>query len=189
MIEQTRREYLIIRVMKNSKMQPNGCREWTATRNNRGYGLIHFAINHGDGWKASIPAHRAHYMAHHNIILERNQFVLHKCDNPACVNIDHLFLGSAKDNMQDKLAKGRNAKRYKLHIRQCKFTDEQIKAISMEKGSLRAVSLRFGVSHSYVSKLRRGKAKPLLCKVDLQQEQPFVELLSLADMIRHGWQS
>lgn len=162
MIDKKRRDYLIIRIMENSKVKPNGCREWNATKNNNGYGLIHFALKWGDGHNPCIPAHRAHYMAHYNVILERNQLVCHKCDNPCCVNIEHLFLGSPKDNAQDKLAKGRNAKKYRLHTRQCVFTDEQIFVIKHAKGSLLDVSARYGVSPSYVSKLRNGKAKTLV---------------------------
>lgn len=162
MIENSRREYLIIRIKDNSIQRDNGCIEWTATRNNQGYGLIHFAMKLGDGWKSSIPAHRAHYMAHHNIILERNQLVCHSCDNPSCVNIRHLFLGSPRDNAQDKLAKGRNAKNYKLHTRQRIHSDDTIRAIKAATGQLREVSAQYGVSVSYVSRLRNNKAKTLI---------------------------
>jgi hypothetical protein len=186
MINQIRREYLLIRIMENSSMMPNGCREWTATKQKTGYGMIGVTFEF-KGKRLVIPASRAHYMAHHNVILERNQFVCHKCDNPCCVNIEHLFLGSAKDNALDMLAKGRNAKRHRLHTRQRKFTDEQIKAISIAKGRLRDVANLFGCSHGYVSKLRRGKAKTLLCKIE--QVPPFVEVLSIADMKAQGWQS
>ena len=40
--------------------------------------------------------------------IPKGKWVLHRCDNPPCVNPDHLFLGTAKDNAQDALAKGRN---------------------------------------------------------------------------------
>lgn len=162
MIEQSRREYLIHRVMENSIMQSNGCREWTATKNDGGYGMIHFAMQWGDGHKSSMTASRALYQAHHNIILSRNQWVLHTCDNPSCVNIDHLFLGSPKDNAQDKLAKGRNAKHYRLTTRQCIHSDEKIRAIKNATGMLHDVAEQYGVSISYVSKLRAGKAKTLV---------------------------
>lgn len=162
MIEQSRREYLISRIMENSIMRPNGCLEWTATKNKAGYGLIHFAARKGDGWKSSVPAHRAHYMAHHNIILERNQFVCHRCDNPSCVNIEHLFVGSPKDNMQDMLAKDRHSKSRQLHTRHRVYDNETIRAIKLAKGTLKAVASAFGVSEGYVSKLRAGKAKTLI---------------------------
>ena|ERR1700728_1930504 len=162
MIEKHRREYLIGRIKKHSVLRESGCIEWIATKNNRGYGLIHFAIKSGDGRKASLTAHRAHYMAHHNMILARNEYVCHKCDNPACVNIDHLFLGSPKDNIQDMLAKGRNAKQYRLHKRLRDYDDDKIRAIKNAIGLLREVAEKYGVSVSYVSKLRAGKAKKLV---------------------------
>lgn len=162
MIDRHRREYLISRIKKNTIVGDNGCIEWIATKNNQGYGLVHFAIQFGDGHKSSIPAHRAHYMAYYNIILQRNQFVCHKCDNPACVNIEHLFVGTPKDNMQDKLAKDRNAKKYKLHTRKRVISNEIILGIKSDTRPLRDVSHHYGVSMSYVSKLRNGKAKTLV---------------------------
>jgi len=53
----------------------------------------------------------SHRLAHETFIGEipKGMWVLHKCDNRACVNPDHLFLGNNQDNVDDKIAKGRNA--------------------------------------------------------------------------------
>lgn len=76
------------------------CWEWKGHRNSDGYG--HFSCfgqrNHA--------AHRASYRFFKSEIPE-GLLVLHKCDNPGCVNPDHLFLGTDKDNSDDKISKGR----------------------------------------------------------------------------------
>lgn len=79
----------------------DGCWEWTGPRNPNGYGTLAFEGRpqraHRAAWEVSrgpIPA-GAH--------------VLHRCDNPPCVRPDHLFLGSNKDNVADRHAKGRDA--------------------------------------------------------------------------------
>src|SRR5689334_23323156 len=78
----------------------SGCWLWTGTCNDRGYGIIQ--LKEFDGyahrfafafWKGAIP---------------QGAHVCHKCDTPCCVNPDHLFLGSAADNMQDCVRKGRH---------------------------------------------------------------------------------
>lgn len=70
------------------------------------YGLFIYQINKK---KVSIAAHRFSYILKHGEF-EKSLYVLHKCDNPACVNPEHLFLGTQLDNMKDMYAKGRDCK-------------------------------------------------------------------------------
>lgn len=79
--------------------EPNtGCWLWGGSVNHRGYGKI---------GNYTSSAHRVIYQHFNNCKLERNIFVLHRCDVPCCVNPDHLFLGTHDDNMKDKVNKGR----------------------------------------------------------------------------------
>lgn len=78
---------------------PDDCWEWQRSLNNGGYGRSHFNGK-------QIKAHRLSFLLTHHEIPE-GMLVLHKCDNPKCVNPDHLFLGTHYDNMQDMKAKGR----------------------------------------------------------------------------------
>jgi len=82
----------------------SGCWEWTGTKV-CGYG--HFRSN-----GKTMRAHRVSWVIHNGEIPHRDSYngmcVLHKCDNPACVNPEHLFLGTDKDNVRDMIAKGRN---------------------------------------------------------------------------------
>ncbi len=80
-----------------------GCLEWQGSRDRKGYGTLR-----RDG--ADHKAHRFAYEAVHGPIGSSEIFVLHKCDNPPCCNIDHLFLGDHADNMSDMKAKDRQAK-------------------------------------------------------------------------------
>ena len=77
---------------------PSGCVEYSAA-NSAGYGV--FSVN-----RKSVRAHRYAWEAAVGPIPEGLK-VLHKCDNPACVNVAHLFLGTTKDNHDDSVRKGR----------------------------------------------------------------------------------
>jgi len=161
MIDKARREYLIARIKANSIVMPNGCIEWQGTKTHKGYGLIRFAIKYGDGYNASLPAHRAHYMAHHDVILSRDQFVCHKCDNPACVNIKHLFVGTAKDNVHDMWSKGRAVTRKRVKDKKKRkqrqtYTIEQIMTIIQAHDWKRA-AFDMDMSENYAWCLRTGR--------------------------------
>jgi hypothetical protein len=85
---------------KVNKKDKNKCWEWQAGKSNR-YGA--FKIN-----GRTIGAHIFSWEIHNGKIPD-GLFVCHKCDNPGCVNPDHLFLGTNKDNCDDRDKKKRQA--------------------------------------------------------------------------------
>ncbi len=85
--------------VKVNKSTLSGCWEWMAAKNRDGY---------GEFWMQGklVRANRYSYERHIGP-LKPGELALHRCDNPSCVNPEHLFAGSDKDNMQDMLKKDR----------------------------------------------------------------------------------
>lgn len=79
------------------------CLVWTACRHGQGYGMF-YTGREGDP-KMSY-AHRVAYELEHGPIPD-GLLVCHRCDNPPCVDPDHLFVGTELDNIRDRDAKGR----------------------------------------------------------------------------------
>lgn len=96
------------RLWESVKIDANGCWNWQKFRCPKGYGRISY---NGKGWQA----HRVAYVLTHGVELTETDFICHTCDNPPCINPDHLFLGNVKLNAEDMVKKGRNKNLYKAH--------------------------------------------------------------------------
>ena len=75
--------------------------------------------------------------------------VLHTCDNPLCINPDHLFLGTNEDNVRDRVQKGRSQKG--------PLTAEQVRAIRKDPRTLQVIGAEYGVHHSSIWNIKTGK--------------------------------
>lgn len=127
------------------------CWLWSGVTVRGGYGR--FAFN-----RSKYRAHRFSWIISNGNIPDELQ-VLHRCDNPPCVNPAHLFLGTNKDNIADKVAKGR-ASRWAPRGSDgsnAKLTDNQVLSIRDDKRIYRLIAADFGITSRQVCsiKLRR----------------------------------
>lgn len=92
------------RLMDAVSIEANtSCWLWTRSYNHKGYGRL-----------MNRQAHRLSY-AEFKGPIPSGMLVCHKCDTPACINPDHLFIGTGKDNMMDAAAKGRLGLQKRTH--------------------------------------------------------------------------
>ena len=98
--------------------------------------------------------HRVAYWVYHED--PQDGVVCHKCDNPKCINPDHLFLGTQEDNMNDMANKGRACRGENQHM--SKLTEEQVRCIKYhESGFQSEIAERYGVGQATISGIRSGK--------------------------------
>lgn len=105
---------------------PNKCWNWEGSKRRKGYGRI--AITVAPNKDISVIVTRLSYYLHHNID-PIGKAILHSCDNPSCVNPNHLLLGSNKDNTDDMMKKGRGVQPKGSHHGKSKLTEEIVLAI------------------------------------------------------------
>jgi hypothetical protein len=86
--------------------------------------------------------------------------VLHRCDNPPCINPEHLWLGTNVDNMADRQRKGRTAHTCGSRAGNAKLTEDDIPAIILMRGTQKQIAEVFGVSRSLIGAILQRKVWP-----------------------------
>ncbi len=132
-----------------------GCIIWNGYKNkSNGYGMTHDAENR------STYAHRIAWELANGPIPD-GLWVLHKCDNPPCVNVEHLFLGTRQDNIDDMVSKGRQRKGEDHHNSKLSHADIQSIRQRYETGESSQISLakEFGVHVVTISSITTRRCR------------------------------
>ena len=122
------------------------CIEWKGSKDSQGYGRVKV------GGKTTA-AHRIAWEEHHGKGIPEGSVILHDCDNPSCVNPDHLTLGTQSQNIRDAFARGRKKPPNK-GIEEL-LTDAQLSAVLESDLSSETLALTLPVSGSTVRMYRR----------------------------------
>lgn len=140
--------------------EETGCMNWIGSKNQHGYGQFS-SYCHKKKKSFVQRVHRFLTKQKAGRELSSHEFSCHTCDNPACVNPAHLYIGSAMDNSKDMMKrKGHYLAIDPTRSVRSKFTPEQVKEIRLEhkQGGITHADLgrKYGIDSSVMSKIVRG---------------------------------
>lgn len=142
----------------------DGCWLWTASLDNHGYGQIQRSRE-----QHPIRAHIYSYELHYGSI-PAGLCVCHRCDIPACIRPDHLFLGTHTDNLKDSASKGRMHRGERTG--NAKLTNKEvieIKSLLANHVPQKVIAKKFKVSHANICAINTGYSWSWL---KLKEEEP-----------------
>jgi hypothetical protein len=126
----------------------------------------HICISHsiGSSGYPSVNRNNKKFLMSHYIYeqttgkeIPKGIYVLHRCDNPACINFEHLFLGTQLDNVKDMCAKGRHGHKNQNgeNNDSAKLTEKQILEIRKDTRMPRFISKDYHISKSTIGAIKR----------------------------------
>lgn len=123
----------------------NGCWEYQGLQHPFGYGRF---TNKG----RTYLAHRLSFILHNGEITSKD-ILLHACDNPKCVNPNHLSVGTRSLNAQDRTQKGRSVRGEQ--ISNSRFTDQDILAIRSSTDSISKIAKQYQTGYGHIWAIRK----------------------------------
>lgn len=115
-----------------------------------GYGV--FSLN---AQRRNVVAHRVAWMLAGNGEVPKDRILMHTCDNPACVNVKHLVLGTQAENIADKTRKNRQARGEGHGM--AKLTEQAVREIRDMLGKQRDIAKQYGVTQALVQLIKAHK--------------------------------
>ncbi len=144
------------RLLFGSRYDSSGCLLWqrAVLTARMGYGVLNY------GGKV-VYAHRLSYEVFKGPIPE-GMLVCHSCDVPACINPDHLWLGTQKENVLDCCKKGRNSRNAGEAHSRLKLTDAEAVLIHDDPRDALTISKEYGITRSHVYHIKARKTRTYL---------------------------
>lgn len=131
-----------------------GCWTWVGCVDRDGYGQI--GVNY-----RQLKAHRFSWELHYSVIPE-GLCVCHRCDNPGCVNPEHLFLGTNQENTRDKLNKGRQQQGQQAGGKLTTEEVAEVRRLLSEGRTTVALAKEYGVSQGNISHIKLGRTRRIV---------------------------
>jgi len=143
--------------MKVGRKLANGCTNWEGVKDGHGYGSVVVP-----GVSRLAKSHRVSWiLANRMPIPVDRPVILHSCDNPACVNPDHLRCGTQLENIADSVAKNRNSAGIGEGHGNVKLTEEKVIEIRKQKAqgaTCKALSRIYGVGDDQICRICTRKS-------------------------------
>lgn len=145
--------YLYVRFIEKIKVVPSGCWEWQGTRHKKpNYGRFHH----------NGKEQMAHQVSYELFVGPRTALTLHKCDNPPCVNPEHLYQGTKADNTRDTIERGQYRRWFGEKSPVAKLNDNQVRRIRhlcLIDMHIEDIADKFSISKSHVWNIVSGKMR------------------------------
>ena len=139
------------RLLRHVQFEQNsGCWLWGAGTNHRGYGTFHFGSR-------NTLTHRVSFAWFISDVPDKLH-VLHRCDTPACINPQHLFLGDDTANCRDCAAKGRRGDRRGEDSARAQITEAMVVAIAGDLRPYADIAAEHGVTIPNITAIKNGRS-------------------------------
>lgn len=139
----------VAKKLENFSISPTGCWIWKGNKTHDGYGRVRIA-----GKKR-----RAHIVSFEECFgkVPEGRMVCHKCGNRLCMNPDHLYAGTGKDNYADMVAHGNSNRPCGESHPKAKLTEDEAREIRTSPLSTRALAKIYGLGKSTIQQIKAGK--------------------------------